>query len=72
MNVTILFTITNTVHCPFMHHAGVVCMCETQFASQRKAVPVCANLTATMDPEEPSNNILRKMARTSEFSAFTP
>lgn len=35
-------------------------------------VPVCANLAATIDPDEPSSKILRKTARTSEFSALTP
>ena len=37
-----------------------------------ECVPVCANLAATIDPDEPSSKILRKTARTSEFSALMP
>ena len=42
------------------------------FSKKDGCVPVCANLAATRDPDEPSSKILRKTARTSEFSALMP
>jgi len=42
------------------------------FQLEDGCVPVCANLPATIDPDEPSSKILRKTARTSEFSALMP